>query len=370
MRFNVSKNTLIKAVLSIVLVILVIFVSLVSYNYVSNKIRQYPEMSLIVKFKEVPPVVQRFNKIEAYYRGCLVGSVSKMELSKDHRHVLFHLDIYYKDIKLPKNLQVFLDSGDLYGSRYMILKCPETPCCGFLKDGDIVCGTGYYERIDKFIVDEYKYGKLGELVYNAVFLTGLLKTALEDEKNSGKFVGDIAQTKHDIQIILKSIREILDDPQFKKDLKLTAKYSSGSLEKIAKIMDSEDIKEITTPASIRKTIESVNGINKNMETSNSFMPVLNDKMKTSNALMTGINKNLDTTNRNLNTLNTKMPEIPDNMLINADESLKSLKCWSDELSEILSKRFVLLRFMFGNPGKPLKKCKTGNCNCRQKNCKD
>lgn len=134
MNFNVSRRVLVKIILSVIVLIIMAAGFFITRSYVYDKVKHRPEMSIIIKYNEVPPVIHHLadNKISAYYRGCLIGRVSKVELSCDFRHVLFYLDIYYKKLRLPSNASIYLNSGDLYGTRYFEIKCPKTPCKRFL----------------------------------------------------------------------------------------------------------------------------------------------------------------------------------------------------------------------------------------------
>lgn len=337
MKLNISKNALIKIILLIILGFMLMIIGFFSINLILDKIYNRPEMTVIVKYKEVPPIVQHFAeyKIGAYYRGCLIGRVSKIELSKNFRYVLFYLDIYYKDIKLPKNAEVYLDSGDLYGSQHFIIQCPKTPCSSYLSDGDIINGVGYYERIDKYLVKELESGRLKDLISNLICITDSVKDILKDNKDSKKISRNIISIQSDIQTILHSFRELIENPQIRSDLKTTADKTIQNLENLNKYMP--------------KATE-------NLEKSVSMIPEINKSTLEANNNINKANEGLCKANCNLEYINQKVPEIPEDLLTNADETLHTLKCWSNELRELLSKRFIFLRFMFGNPGKTLKKC--------------
>jgi ABC-type transporter Mla subunit MlaD len=330
-------------------------------GYFLYKYLNRPDMTIIIKYKEVPPVVQRFprGKIDAYYRGYNIGIVEKIRLSQDQQSILFYLDIYYKNLKLPKNTRIYINSEDLYGARHLYIQYPKKPSSEFLHDGDTVNGTGYFERIDIYLARDLKIGKTGHLIENLVIITDILKNSINNS-DTKEFIKALKASGIDISSVLKDVKEIIDDPQVKQGIKLTV---------------------ANAPASIDKTIKNLSSVNKNLEKSNSLIgnstkklvtsnSLLHDStstLKKSNALVRNSTDNLEksnsllsNSNNNLETLNEKLPEIPPDLLKDADKTLKKADCLTNEAIDILSKRFWLFRFLFGNPGNSLKKCK--NCN--------
>jgi len=342
-----NKNRLIKIVISIILLILA--------GYGFYKYSNRPKMTIIVKFKETPPVIQRLpkNKVNIYYRGYNVGHVSDINLSNDQKYIVFSLGIHYKNLKLPKNIKIFLNTEDLYGSMHFYLEYPKNPSSQFLSNGDVVFGTGSSERIDKYLVKYLQTGNLSKLVLNLLDLT---KTLNNDDLS--QIQSDIKKSSADTGIILNNLKKIIEDPQVRQELKSTIKASSRSFNNINKILESEEVKEIITqaPESIDKTVKNLESVNENITRTNQNLPEIDKAVSKTNLL-------LSATNCNLETINCKVPEIPPSLLKNADKTLKTTDCLTSELIEILSKKFLIFRFMFGNPGNSLKKCKQGDFEC-------
>jgi len=121
------------------------------------------------------------------------------------------------------------------------------------------------------------------------------------------------------------------------------------------------VKEIITkaPESINKTIKNLESVNKNI-------PKINENLTKTNSSLCVVNNNLGETNCNLETINCKVPAIPPSLLENTDKTLKTVDCLTDELIEILNKRFLIFRFMFGKPGNSFKKCKQDDLECLRK----
>lgn len=75
--------------ITVILIILLILAGYLIYRYVAA-----PKMTIIIRYKEVPPVLQQFprTRIDAYYRGYYIGNVSHINLSKDQKYILFYLN--------------------------------------------------------------------------------------------------------------------------------------------------------------------------------------------------------------------------------------------------------------------------------------
>jgi hypothetical protein len=390
-----NKKLLIKKFAIIFLIVLC--------GYFLYKVLHHPYMTIIVKYKEVPPVVQGFprEKIDAYYRGYYVGTVSKIRLSNDQQHVLFYLDIYCKDLRLSKDVRIFLNSEDIYGAKHLSIYLPKKTSTGLLSDGETIDGAGFYDRLDSYLVRDLSTGKTGRLISNLVVITDFLKNSMESS-DSKKFMADLKASGLDIGLVLKDFRDIIGDPQIKQSIK-------SSTVSIAQILESKGLRDTidNAPVSIDKTLTNLGSINKNLITSNSLLENSTSKLVKSNSLLSNSTSSLEKsnsllrnstssliksnsllrnstssleksnslvinstskletsnslmskTNSNLEAVNNKVsPEL----LKNADKTLKTANCLVSESIDILSKRFLILRFIFGSPASSLKKCKNGNC---------
>ena len=333
---NVSKSKLIIGIL------LVVFCGYIFFNFMTK-----PEMTVIIAYSETPPIIQHFLRrdITAYYRGYNVGKVSKVGLSKDQKHINFYLEIYYKHLQLPKNTSIILKTEDLYGARYFDLRYPKHPSSELLSNGDVIKGYAAYDRLDKYLMTEFKTGKLKKIEDNLIDITNILKNYL-GENNS-----DIKEAKYDTTIILNNLREIISDPHLKQGLKSIIISSSRSVKDINQLLETKELKETITnaPKSIDKTIKNLESINENMPKINENIAKANQNIPEVNKTVSTTNSLLCNTNYNLGTINSKVPSIPPCLLEKAD-------CLTTELGKILDKRFLLFRLMFGKPGSSLEKC--------------
>jgi len=344
-----KKNRRTKIIILIVLLILGIFGL---YKYLSH-----PDMTIIVKYKEVPPVIRRFPKtnINAFYRGYKVGYCSKINLSDDQKYIIFYLGIHYKNLKLPKNTKIYLNTEDLYGSMHFSLDYPDNPSSKLLSNGDVIYGTGAYDRIDKYLIKDIEEGKLGQIISNMVVITDFLKKeAINNNGEFNNFLKSIEISRNDFGLFINELRQIINDPALKQGIK----FSSRTLNNVNQILETRELRETITkaPKSIDKTIKNLEAINKNTPEITKNLTLTNHNFLETNETVNKTNSLLSTTNCNLETINCKVPVIPSGLLEKVD-------CLSNELIEMLNKRFLIFRFMFGKPGSSFKNCKQNNCKC-------
>lgn len=345
--FNSTRNILktLFAGIFLILAILIIY-----------KIATRPYMTIIIKYKETPPIVQNFlrNKITAYYRGYKVGEVSEIKLAPDQQSILFYLKIYYKDLKLPKNTKILLKTEDLFAARYFYLDIPQYPDKELLADGDCIEGTAAYERIDKYLITQLESGRLRKLVDNSLMITNAVTGVLQTDNKD--LISKLNSSSGDIQSIIHSINSLISDPQVQKDIKSTINYSSRSIKDLNGLLNEPDVKKsiATAPQTIDKTVKNLDLLSENM-------PKVNNNLTATNSLITTTNHQLGETNVNLGTINCKVPEIPSDLICNADKTLIKADCLIDQLTKILGQRFLALRLLFGAPLKDLEKCTKKDC---------
>lgn len=321
--------------------------------FIQNIIK-HPYMKLIVQYDDVPAIENNlfFFPIDIHYRGYDVGDVTKVRLSKTQKHIEFLVNITYKDLKIPKNSSFIFKTENIYGSRYLDINPPQTPSRELLKDGDVIDGLEVYERIDEYLTEEIKSGPTSKFIHNLLDITDVLRKSLDD-KNNKKL---LEQSSGDLAVILENLRQVTADPAFKRDLKSTVKYSSGSLKSIDEILQNQEIRQTISnaPTSVSMTTDNIKMMNENMEKMSKAMPEMTSNVSTANKLLCD-------TNCNLCAINTKVPPIPQSLVDNAEELVVKTNCFESEISKLISKRFLFLRLMFANPGKSFKVCEKKGC---------
>lgn len=313
-------------------------------------------MKLIVRYKHVPAISNDLNffRINTHYRGYNVGNVTCIKLSKDQKYVEFHINIYYKGLKLPKNTLFIFKTKNLYDTRYVDIQPIEPQSKELLKDGDIVDGVAAYERFDEYLLEELKEGRTSKILNNLLYVTNIMKGSLDNKENE-KF---LTQSAGDVATVLENLREISEDPYVKKDIKATIRHSAGSVKNIDEILGNEEVKRAITeaPESIDSTVSSVKSMSTSLSQVSQLMPETSKKLSSANDL-------LNDTNKNLVELNKKVPVIPPTLIHNTNKLLLKTDCFESEISKIMTERFLFLKFLFGTPGKSLKKCTKNECGC-------
>ncbi len=341
----------------IILLIGVIFlIAGEAFSFAFNNVLLRPDKTIRVKFESVPPIMKFAGDIGVYYRGYKVGKATCKNLSKDQKHILFCLDINYKDLKLPTNTEIILKTQDIFGDRYFDLIYPQKPSNKFLADGDIVEGTAVYERVDKYLVEQLEKGKMGSLISNLNYLAGNLRMMFEGDRLSAKelenITGGAAAAVDDLSYITKELKVMLKDPEFRKTLLKAPEHLGTTTKQLA-------VTNAMLPV-INNNLDQVGEnfyrahqdfemTNEILTQTNAYLPEVNDELKITNPL-------LFNTNQQLGCLNPKIPVIPQDLVWQADKTLKRYDCIGGALSKTMSKNCLFFRFLFGRPGEPFKEC--------------
>lgn len=311
-------------------------------------------MTIIVGYKNAPPLNSSIfnNTIDAYFRGCKVGQVVKTNISCDQSCVEFHLEIYYKNLRLPKNTSILLRIENIYGKKYLDIHYPEIPSKELLSNGDRIEGLDLYEGIDDYLIEEFKVGHAKHFLENLSSIIEIFEQALQKKDNEKL----IKQSAGDLAIIIENLKEIIGDPNVKKELKSTIKHSSGTLKNLDAILGEKEIRKSINqaPESISQTLQNIETMNEHMDKMTELMPEMNQSILKSNSLLTDSNSNLCS-------INNKVPEIPQSLVKNADKILVKTDCLETGLAKMMSERFLLLKLLFGKPGKSFNKCTEGTC---------
>lgn len=325
-----------------------IIILLIPAYFLFYKITHRTDIKFIVQYDYVPAINKDIHifRIDVHYRGYDVGDVTDVKLSKDQRHIEFYVNIHYKDLKLPTNAAIIFKTENIYGARYLSIEPPKKPSGEFFKNGDVIDGKEAYERIDEYLMEALSSDQSKRMIQNLYDITNALEKTLKSKDNE-KFLN---QSAGDLAIILENLRSVTEDTTFQKDIRSTIKHSSSSLKSVNEILQKREIREtiIESPKTINQTMSNLKSMNENI---GEVRQILIDA------------------NYNLRTLNTKVPEIPQSLVDNAENLVIKTDCFESELSKTLSKRFLIPKLMFGNPGESFKNCARNICICRRK-CKN
>lgn len=296
-----------------------------------------PAMTVIAEFQNTPLITHGLFKrnINAYYRGYKIGEVSDVKLADDQKSVLLYIDIFHKGLKLPENVIVEIGTEDIAGHQFVKFTYPKEPHEKILAHGMIIKGKGHKEfNIEK----TFNVERIDKILSNLEVISEDLKDILHE--NKAKISASLGAGE-DLEAILKSVRDIIDDKEIKQDLKNSV---SGSA-KILKDLN-EEIKRAKTLAqsnNIAKLPNNISKISTNLENMNSKLDKTQDILEHTNYHVCGINN--------------AVKKIPPGVLEDSDKAINNLNCFIKGLSETLSKPMLFWRFMFGNPAKSLEQCK-------------
>lgn len=326
--FNFREKKIIGAVILTML-------ACVLFYKIFYKITHRTDLKFIVQYDYVPAINKNIHifRIDVHYRGYDVGDVTDVKLSKDQRHIEFYVDIHYKGLKLPANSPIIFKTENIYGVRYLSIEPQKKPSDKFVQNGDVINGKEAYERIDEYLIEALTSDQSKKMIQNLYDIAEILKKSLTNKDNEKL----LNQSSGDLAVILENLRTVTEDTTFQKDIKSTVKHSSGSLKSINEILQKTEIREtiIKSPETVNQAVSNIKSMNENIGK---------------------VNQTLTEANSNLCIINTKVPPIPQSLVKNTEKLVVKTNCFENELSKILSKRFSILRLMFGNPGKSFETC--------------
>ncbi|MEI7473295.1 MAG: MlaD family protein [bacterium] len=308
-----------------------------------------PQMKWNVLFKK-PGILSEGFKV--YYQGLEVGKISKIELSKDYKYTIVRLNIYQKDFILPNNTTASVVSEGIAGQKFIVLNLPDKPSKVKLKDGAWIKGQDVYTLTDlqDSIKDFMQSDKLKNFIAQSQELMNLqvemsknMNQIAKDNKNDIRtFSKNAAGTSILVKSTLANVDGLLSDRTFKGDIRQI--LSNGSA-------FSSDLRKITGDENIKTAIKNA------AEASENFKQVSKDSKDT----LKITNNTLGVVNNYTNKVSNSQsgPNLFSNLnetVLASQEAVNSIKCLSDGVSEMLSKKFLLFKFAFGQPGKALNSC--------------
>lgn len=289
------------------LVILLIGFGIYIYNSTSY---------LIIRFDELGPLTKN---MAAYYNGFKIGKIIGIEPDKDFKHTLAKVFLTNKNINLPQNTTVHVQSFP-NGELYLQFVYPNSPTFKMLKRGDMVEGIAPYS-LEKFMLGQNISG-ITDVVsihviraLNATEIANMEITAFF--KNTSKLVNEnrrgITSSVNNTEAMTKSLAQMAEN------LNQASKNLNQTSQKINNSIDESVIKDTTL--NIQETTKNISESTKDIDKT---MKKIDDTISQANA---------------------------------AAENINSM---TSGLNETLSKRFAGMRIIFGTPVKQ-KKCVQNLC---------
>lgn len=253
-----------------------------------------------VRFDELGPVAKNMS---TYYNGFKVGKVVSIKPDKDFKHMLARINLVYKNLRLPQNTTVKVQSFP-NGELYLEFVYPQSPSLNVLKRGDVL------EGIAKYSLEEFMLGQSVSGVSDIVSIHVIKALNAMDLANK------------EVEAFFK------DSSQLMKDNK---KEIDASFENIAAMT-----------FSFSEMAENLNQASKKM---NNALDEKELKKTTSNIKDTSENLAKATAN-----IDQTMEKI-DSTVSHLNLTSKNLASITGGLNETLAKKFGGMRIMFGTPVK-------------------
>lgn len=284
----------IRIILKELLFILIILLAVAgAYLYVTTNY-------VIVRFDELGFVAKNMN---AYYNGFKIGKIVKVEPDKDFQHVLAKLNIYNKNINLPQNTTVRVQSFPS-GELYLEFVYPESPSLKPMTRGTVLQGIARYSLAD-FMQGQNISGMTDIVTLHVVRTLQATEIA-----------------NHEIKMFFQNASSIVNDNRkgIKASVDNTRKMTANLAQTAANLNDlSEKLNNAVDEKALKQTTSNVK------DTSDNIVKLTQDLDKTVN--------NIDATVDEFHT------------------AAQNLTAVTSGLNTSLSKKFGGMRVMFGTPTK-------------------
>lgn len=354
-----------KAGLFIIISLFLLIFSILWLRYFAIR----PYMTVIAKFKDPGPIAKG---LQVYYQGVNVGRVSEIDFSKDFKYTLVHMSIYRKNLNLPANVVASIDSQGITGQKFLNIKYPEHPSSKLLSDGSVIQGEIPFGLADvqRMLGEQIKSGRIQkalvnfersfeiqeELSLNMNKLATNANTLIDENKEEIKMLlNKGTKTAVNLNRILSNVNDIVGDPQVKRSIKSTVMSANYAVTGLCGILNNGGISNsMSDIGQITKNIREITGDQEIRDgLKNTFKLVGEASTALSGFKSSGI---LDKIGKQ-SASGTNIIDLTTETLYNTNNAAKSVNCLSQGISDILDKRFALLRLMFGKPGVSLEECK-------------
>lgn len=325
-----------------------------------------PTMTVIAKFRNPGPVS---TGLPVYYQGVNIGRVSDVRFSEDFKHTFMYLDFHYKGLKLPENVIAKVELQGITGQKYIDINYPDNPSSEILSNNDIIAGKSPFgfTEIQEFLERQVKSGKLDRIFDQIDSTLGTTRqTSLKVEKmvttmgflleknknNIDSFLKQGSNAAENISHLTGNIDDIVSDPQIKSDLKSAISSTKDVTQNVNEFIGDKELK-----TNIKSTVTSINQAAKTAEDAflktGSTINQAGELIGKTGQVITGVEAG-----------GGNIIDLITTTLKNTNEAAVRFSCLNCGLSKMLSKRFVLLRLIFGKPGAALEQC------VNPKNCKE
>lgn len=299
----------------------------------------FPDMIIIAKFRNPGPLSVG---VQTYYKGICIGKVKKLEYTKNLNHTLVYIDIYIKNLKMPNNSIAEIQVEGITGQKYVDIVPQGVPSATLIKNNDMIVGKSIFGITDfqYYLQEQVTSGRIERILSD---IEGTLERSQKLAENLEVITDIFVDQEQDLKNILT-------------DGSKTAQNMSSISENVKKFSDKEHLWEDleTSITNITSTSENLNKISSD----------LNDEQVIQN--LSSAIKEADLTMCEINYLIAELKKAGVNqdqiasIIKNTEKTVKNTSCMSYGMNKMLSERFLLLKLLFGKPGKHFK-CTTKKC---------
>lgn len=301
------------------------------------------------------------------YRGVKAGIVDNIVISPDEEYALVKIRITNKDINVYEGSTASVIDKGFTGTKVLSINPPKTlKGKRKLVNGDVIEGLNAFniEQIQKLLTELAEEGKIDDMIndtHDLVRTSKNLTTKMgklidktneymtdENEEKFNEFVQKTTRMASALDRTSNKLDKILDNKKLGKDLTESIASTGEAMKELKNVVEKSD--KIVN--NIDKTINNID------ETVNKFDDTINND-ELHGSLKNSLSKVSDVMGDIRNITGDKgLQENLKETIKNSNNSISRLNCFSTELSNTLSKRFLIPRMLLGRPGKNLTKCTT------------
>jgi len=414
------KSSPFKTGLLIIITIGLVLFSILWLRYFAIK----PYMTIAAKFYNPGPIPKG---LLVYFQGTNIGLISKIDYNEADQRTYVYLKIF-KKVRIPDNSVAKIKAEGFAGQKFINIEPAEKPSTTYLKNGSVIEGQSgaVLNQVEDFIQNKQKTGELegtynnfrnsinnsSLITNNLVQITTELNNLLKNNKaeidallkNGSKSAQNIEKASVEINKIVTSkdfsnnlissvkninsttgsLDKITGSPEVQEGIKNTVSGIGRIVKKTDKILNanapsSELQQEATgTLGEFRGLIRNTNSLVNHWDTYSyniysdmertQLVENVSNAFKQAGLTLDEARGLLDNWEQEGMDITTK--ELILNTLANTNTAAKSVTCLSNGVSDMLSKRFLFFRLLFGKPGENLEQCKQCGCNggCIQQGC--
>jgi ABC-type transporter Mla subunit MlaD len=270
---------------------------------------------LVIRFNELGPITKN---MAVYYNGFKVGKIISIEPDDDFKHTLVKVNLYQKNLKLPRNTTVNLESFP-NGELYLQFIYPQSPALKTIKRGDMLEGISPYS-LEEFMLGQNISGVTD--IVSIHVIKALNATEIANMEMSNFFRNTSGLVEENSKGISDSVNNI-----------------AAMTKSLAEM--SENMNQVSKKINTSLNEKDLNGSTSNIQNTTSNIKDSASNIKETTTNIAKATKDIDKTMQKI-----------DDTVSQVKATAENLNCITSGLNETLSKRGAGMRIMFGTPIRP------------------